>query len=129
VKDVGESGVESVQVYFPGGGHLLWFSAQLDGTFYPGTGLTDVPVTIDRIPVFYRRGSIIVTKQTSRPSTTDMKDDDYTLFQFLKNVMRTMSHVSLFLLFLLLRTRLLLELSTLTIILASNTEILCDTIT
>jgi hypothetical protein len=42
VKDVGESGVESVQVYFPGGGHLLWFSAQLDGTFYPGAGLTDV---------------------------------------------------------------------------------------
>jgi hypothetical protein len=58
-----------------------------------------------------------------------MKDDDYTLFQFLKNVMRTMSHVSLFLLFLLLRTRLLLELSTLMIILALNTEILCDTIT
>jgi alpha-glucosidase (family GH31 glycosyl hydrolase) len=49
VKAVGESGVESVQVYFPGGGHLLWFSAQLDGTFYPGTGLTDVPVTIDRV--------------------------------------------------------------------------------
>jgi hypothetical protein len=58
-----------------------------------------------------------------------MKDDYYTLFAFLKNVMHTMSHVSLFLLFLLLRTRLLLELSTLTIILASNTEILCDTIT
>jgi alpha 1,3-glucosidase len=72
-------------VYFPGGEELLWFSAQLDGTFYPGTGLTDVPVTIDRIPVFYRRGSIIVTKQTSRPSTTDMKDDYYTLFAFLKN--------------------------------------------
>jgi alpha 1,3-glucosidase len=85
VKAVGEAGVESVQVYFPGGEELLWFSAQLDGTFYPGTGLTDVPVTIDRIPVFYRRGSIIVTKQTSRPSTTDMKDDYYTLFAFLKN--------------------------------------------
>jgi hypothetical protein len=49
VKAVGESGVESVQVYFPGGEELLWFSAQLDGTFYPGAGLTDVPVTIDRV--------------------------------------------------------------------------------
>jgi alpha 1,3-glucosidase len=85
VKAVGESEVESVQVYFPGGDDLLWFSAQLDGTFYPGTGLTEIPVTIDRIPVYYRRGSIIATKQTSRPSTTDMKDDDYTLLVFLND--------------------------------------------
>jgi alpha-glucosidase (family GH31 glycosyl hydrolase) len=49
VKAVGESEVESVQVYFPGGDDVLWFSVQLDGTFYPGTGLTEIPVTIDRV--------------------------------------------------------------------------------
>ncbi|KAH0815763.1 hypothetical protein GEV33_007028 [Tenebrio molitor] len=85
VKAVGESEVESVQVYFPGGDDVLWFSAQLDGTFYPGTGLTEIPVTIDRIPVYYRQGSIIATKQTSRPSTIDMKDDDYSLLVFLND--------------------------------------------
>jgi alpha-glucosidase (family GH31 glycosyl hydrolase) len=48
VKAVGSRG-ESVQVYFPGGDDLLWFFAQLDGTFYPGTGLTEISVTIDRV--------------------------------------------------------------------------------
>ncbi|RZC40267.1 Gal mutarotas 2 domain containing protein [Asbolus verrucosus] len=86
VKVVGEAGVESVQTYFPGGEDLLWFSAQLDGVVYQGTGFNEVPVTIDRIPVFYREGSIISTKQTPRPSTTDMKDDGYTLIAILDDV-------------------------------------------
>ncbi|KAJ3640636.1 hypothetical protein Zmor_027188 [Zophobas morio] len=85
VKAIGESEVTSVPIYFPGGEDEIWFSAQLDGTTFPGTGWTDIPVTIERIPVYYRLGSIIPTKQTSRPSTTDMRNDGYTLTVLLRN--------------------------------------------
>ena len=51
MKAVDEAGVESVRMYFPVGEDLMWYSAYLDDTFYPGTGWIDVPVTIDRVSI------------------------------------------------------------------------------
>ncbi|XP_063907237.1 neutral alpha-glucosidase AB-like [Zophobas morio] len=84
VKAVDEAGVESVRMYFPGGEDLMWYSAYLDDTFYPGTGWIDVPVTIDRIPVYYRQGGIVPTK-VPEASTTAMKDGFYVLTCVLDN--------------------------------------------
>lgn len=60
VKVVAEEGAESVDVYFPGGEDQLWFAAELDGTYYPGTGLTEVPVVIDHVRGILWRGNTLI---------------------------------------------------------------------
>ncbi|RZC39970.1 neutral alpha-glucosidase C-like [Asbolus verrucosus] len=79
VRAVAEPGVQSVQVYFPGGSEENWLSIGSSEVF-EGNGFVDVPVDIQAIPVYYRRGSIIVRKDTVRLSSDEMADDGYTLY-------------------------------------------------
>jgi alpha 1,3-glucosidase len=79
VRAVTEPGVDAVSVYFPGGTDEYWislsnFEVQGGGTY------ADVPVDINSIPIYYRAGSIIVRKDTVRPSTADMINDGHTLY-------------------------------------------------
>ncbi|RZC42685.1 Glyco hydro 31 and/or Gal mutarotas 2 domain containing protein [Asbolus verrucosus] len=79
VRAVTEPGVSSVQVYFPGGADEFWFSAEGDDV-YAGNGFVDVAVDIRSIPVFYRKGSVVVRKDTVRPNTAEMARDGFTLY-------------------------------------------------
>ncbi|KAJ3617106.1 hypothetical protein MTP99_009103 [Tenebrio molitor] len=79
VRAVAEPGVESVQVYFPGGADEHWISVD-NAEVYDGNGFVDISVTIDAIPVYYRRGSVIVRKETVRLSSDEMANDGYTLY-------------------------------------------------
>jgi alpha 1,3-glucosidase len=47
---------------------------------YDGNGFVDISVTIDAIPVYYRRGSVILRKETVRLSSDEMANDGYTLY-------------------------------------------------
>jgi alpha 1,3-glucosidase len=79
VRAVAEPGVESVQVYFPGGADEHWISVD-NAEVYDGNGFVNISVTIDGIPVYYRRGSVIVRKETVRLSSDEMANDGYTLY-------------------------------------------------
>ncbi|KAJ3617110.1 hypothetical protein MTP99_009106 [Tenebrio molitor] len=79
VRAVAEPGVESVQVYFPGGTEEHWISID-NAEVYDGNGFVNISVTIDAIPVYYRRGSVIVRKETVRLSSDEMANDGYTLY-------------------------------------------------
>ncbi|RZC27677.1 Glyco hydro 31 domain containing protein, partial [Asbolus verrucosus] len=79
VRAVTEPGVSSVQVYFPGGASEFWVSAEGSEVF-AGNGFAEVPVDIQSIPVFYRRQSVIVRKDTVRKNTAEMAQDGFTLY-------------------------------------------------
>ncbi|XP_044262808.1 neutral alpha-glucosidase C-like, partial [Tribolium madens] len=78
VKAVTESGVKSVDVYFPGGENEVWVSATGDDV-HVGNGTVTIPITRENIPVYYRRGGVIVRKDTVRLNTADMASDSYTV--------------------------------------------------
>ncbi|GJQ88227.1 hypothetical protein Trydic_g13218 [Trypoxylus dichotomus] len=82
IHPVVEAGAQNVRVYFPGGENELWFDIE-HGKTYTGVGYVNVPVTIDYTPVFYRGGSIIIRKDTPRPSTALTSQDPYSVYVFL----------------------------------------------
>jgi alpha-glucosidase (family GH31 glycosyl hydrolase) len=77
VRPVTEPGVESVDIYFPGGEDEVWVS---DSDVQTGSGSVSVPVTSQSIPYYYRRGGVIVRKDTLRSNTVEMQDDPYTVY-------------------------------------------------
>jgi alpha 1,3-glucosidase len=77
VRPVTEPGVESVDIYFPGGEDEVWVS---DSDVQTGSGSVSVPVTSQSIPYYYRRGGVIVRKDTVRSNTVEMADDPYTVY-------------------------------------------------
>lgn len=78
VRPVFEAGVNEVSVYFPGEGKVNWYDIDTMEV-YKKPGAVNVPVTIERIPVYQRAGSIVPKKNRARRSTVAMKNDPYTL--------------------------------------------------
>jgi alpha 1,3-glucosidase len=78
-RPVTESGVSSVNVYLPGGPDEFWYDIE-DFKQYQGTGVTNIPVTLDKNPAFYRGGSIVPRKDRPRRASTLTHHDPYTLY-------------------------------------------------
>lgn len=78
VRPIYEPSVTSVSVYFPGNGQHSWYDID---TFAEHNipGVQNIPVTLHKIPVYQRGGSIVPRKMRIRRSTVAMKDDPYTL--------------------------------------------------
>lgn len=78
VRPVLEPSVSEVKVYFPGEGKIVWYDVD---TMQPHhkSGFVSTPVTLHKIPVYQRGGSIVPRKMRIRRSTVAMKSDPYTL--------------------------------------------------
>lgn len=78
VHPVTESGARDVTVYFPGEGRDIWYDAF---TFEKinGFGNIVIPVTIEKIPVYQRGGTIIPKKERIRRSSGLTHNDPFTL--------------------------------------------------
>ncbi|XP_066584343.1 neutral alpha-glucosidase AB isoform X2 [Prorops nasuta] len=68
-----------VSVYLPGEPNVIWYDVDTMLPVSSQNGLVKVPVTIHKIPVFQRSGSIVPRKMRIRRSTVAMKNDPYTL--------------------------------------------------
>lgn len=87
IHPVVQKGAESVNVYiaetevypFYNFTNEIYYD-YFDYTMYKGKGYYEVPVTMDKIPIFVRGGSIIPRKDRIRGSTGRMSRDPYTLF-------------------------------------------------
>jgi len=68
--------VSTQQVYLPAG---VWYDFD---TLQPANGPSTINVEtpLSKVPVFYRGGSIVPTRQRQRRSTTQQVNDPYTLF-------------------------------------------------
>eukprot|EP00117_Sycon_ciliatum_P017449 scpid32873/ scgid16435/ Neutral alpha-glucosidase AB; Alpha-glucosidase 2; Glucosidase II subunit alpha len=82
-KPVTEAGVSSWDVYLPGKDEV-WYATD-DLSRYTGGQTITLSVTLDRIPLFQRGGSIIPTKERIRRSTVQMLNDPLTLTVALNN--------------------------------------------
>lgn len=78
VHPVVEPGASSVRVYFPGGAGTRWYDVDTYRAA-PGQGYAAQDVTLAKIPVYQRGGTIIPRKERIRRSSTIMVDDPYTL--------------------------------------------------
>ncbi|KAJ8667800.1 hypothetical protein QAD02_009463 [Eretmocerus hayati] len=78
VKPVTQAGATEISVYFPGDGNVAWYDIETKQK-YAEKGEISIPVTLYRIPVFQREGSIVPRKMRIRRSTVAMKHDPYTL--------------------------------------------------
>jgi len=76
VHPVTHEGVASENVYLPEG---VWYDFD---TLQPSTGPATVTVLtpLSKVPVFYRGGKIVPTRQRQRRSTTQQAKDPFTLF-------------------------------------------------
>ncbi|KRT80428.1 glycoside hydrolase [Oryctes borbonicus] len=79
VRPVVESRASTVNVYFPGGAQQIWYDIE-DWRPYIGSRSVSVPVTMDKVPAYYRGGSIIPRKDRPRRAASLMLDDPYTLY-------------------------------------------------
>ncbi|CAG9823718.1 unnamed protein product [Phaedon cochleariae] len=80
-RPVMESGVETIDVHFPGNDNTLWYRVDdYSWSIHRGGDTETVPVNITTAPFYYRGGSIIFRKDIARPSTTDMQTDPVTLY-------------------------------------------------
>lgn len=73
-------GADAVQVYFPNS--TVWYNfwtGEVDPSYLAGDSLVNVSVSMDRIPVYYKGGSIVARKDRPRRSTGSMAHDPYTL--------------------------------------------------
>ncbi|CAH1791374.1 unnamed protein product [Owenia fusiformis] len=77
VRPVTEQGAVGVTVYFPGTDQV-YYDADTYKAF-PGGQNTYIPVTLNKIPVFYRGGNIIARKERVRRSSILGRLDPYTL--------------------------------------------------
>ncbi|XP_014235159.1 neutral alpha-glucosidase AB isoform X1 [Trichogramma pretiosum] len=78
VKPVFQPSASEVTVYFPGEGKVAWYDIDTMQRFGE-TSKVNIPVTLHRIPVFQRAGSIVPRKMRIRRSSVAMKNDPYTL--------------------------------------------------
>lgn len=78
VHPVFQPSTTDVNVYFPGEGKVTWYDIDTMQP-YAQSGSVNIPVTLHKIPVFQRGGSIISRKMRIRRSTVPMKNDPYTL--------------------------------------------------
>jgi len=76
VHPVTHEGASSVQVYLPAG---VWYDFDtLQPTIGPCT--VEIATPLSKVPVFYRGGKIVPTRQRQRRSTTQQANDPFTLF-------------------------------------------------
>ncbi|CAF4944893.1 unnamed protein product [Pieris macdunnoughi] len=79
IRPVVEPGVSSVKVYLPGrDSHTVWYDVD-SFQRHEANGYFTQEVTISKIPVYQRGGSIIPRKERVRRSSALMEDDPYTL--------------------------------------------------
>lgn len=78
VRPVYEPGATEVTVYFPGEGKDAWYDVDTLAE-HKTPGAQRIPVTLHKIPVYQRSGTIVPKKVRIRRSTVAMKDDPYTL--------------------------------------------------
>ncbi|XP_078047812.1 glucosidase 2 subunit alpha [Augochlora pura] len=78
VHPVFQPSVTDVNVYLPGEGKITWYDVDTMQP-YSQAGSVTIPVTLHKIPVFQRGGSIVPRKMRIRRSTVAMKNDPYTL--------------------------------------------------
>ncbi|GMH33907.1 hypothetical protein BSKO_01741 [Bryopsis sp. KO-2023] len=86
VVPVTEAGVASTPVYFPqtANWYDFWTGKSVEALSGKGT-VVDVPVDMERIPVYYKGGSIVPRRDRPRRSTSAMARDPYTLIVALDN--------------------------------------------
>ncbi|KAL3232020.1 hypothetical protein MRX96_023103 [Rhipicephalus microplus] len=77
VHPVTEAGATRVSVYFPGE-HEVWYDVETWEKF-DGLSTVSIPVTLSKIPVFQRGGTIVPKKERMRRCSALTKDDPYTL--------------------------------------------------
>ncbi|XP_077537623.1 neutral alpha-glucosidase AB-like isoform X3 [Haemaphysalis longicornis] len=77
VHPVVEAGATSVSVYFPGENEI-WYDVETWDKF-EGLSTVSIPVTLSKIPVFQRGGTIIPKKERIRRCSALTRDDPYTL--------------------------------------------------
>ena len=85
VKPVTQPSVTEVSVYFPGEGKVAWYDIDTMQK-YGDTSEANIPVTLHRIPVFQKAGSIVPRKMRIRRSSVAMKNDPYTLVVIADNL-------------------------------------------
>ncbi|XP_043482862.1 neutral alpha-glucosidase AB [Leptopilina heterotoma] len=83
VRPVSEPGVTDVNVYLPGEGKVSWYD--IDTMQQHRQSTITVPVTLHKIPVYQKSGSIVPRKMRIRRSTAAMKNDPYTLIVIADN--------------------------------------------
>ncbi|XP_049266715.1 neutral alpha-glucosidase AB isoform X2 [Rhipicephalus sanguineus] len=77
VHPVTEAGATKVSVYFPGENEV-WYDVETWEKF-DGLSTVSIPVTLSKIPVFQRGGTIVPKKERIRRCSALTKDDPYTL--------------------------------------------------
>ncbi|XP_022900640.2 neutral alpha-glucosidase AB [Onthophagus taurus] len=78
-RPVTESQATNVNIYFPGGPTEIWYDIE-DYRAFTGQGNVNLPVSLDKVPVFYKGGSIIPRKDRPRRASTLMHDDPFTIY-------------------------------------------------
>lgn len=79
VRPVVEKGVTSVKVYLPGkDSNTIWYDAD-SYVAHVANGYINQAVTMAKIPVYHRGGTIVQRKERVRRSSVLMHDDPYTL--------------------------------------------------
>lgn len=82
VKAIATSGATTAQVLFPGGATETWYDTE-DYRPFSGaapTAVVTLPTCIDKMPVWYRGGSIIPRRDRPRRSSVLTHSDPYTLY-------------------------------------------------
>lgn len=77
VHPVTEAGATKVSVYFPGENEV-WYDVETWEKF-DGLSTVSIPVTLSKIPVYQRGGTIVPKKERIRRCSALTKDDPYTL--------------------------------------------------
>ncbi|XP_064483877.1 neutral alpha-glucosidase AB-like isoform X9 [Ornithodoros turicata] len=78
VHPVTDAGASKVTVYFPGDDKEVWYDVETQETFTGGSSIT-IPVTLSKVPVFQRGGTIIPKKERIRRCSALGREDPYTL--------------------------------------------------
>ncbi|KYQ91049.1 alpha-glucosidase II [Tieghemostelium lacteum] len=78
VKPVVQQGQTSTNVILPGGESQLWFEVDTLKKFQGGQTV-EISTPLEKIPVFQRGGTIVPKKERVRRSSSQMREDPYTL--------------------------------------------------
>jgi alpha 1,3-glucosidase len=79
VRPITEPGVQTVEIYFPGGEYEVWVP-MTGSDVRKGTGWATVNITNRDVPYYHRRGGAIIRKDRLKSNTADMVDDPYTVY-------------------------------------------------
>lgn len=86
------SETDNVEVYLPGGNDQLWYDVE-NNLIYRGTGSTNLQVSTDSNPYFYRGGSIIPRRESSKQALVYTYDDEITLYVLLNSTQQAEGNI------------------------------------